>query len=70
VKLVATHSKPTFQVYCNSPFTIYQKTLPCRIGIERYSPKRLAAHRPEDGNGKEWEEFEQDLTADLNKPIK
>ena len=32
--------------------------------------ERLAAHRAEDGHGKEWEEFEQDLTADLNKPIK
>jgi putative addiction module component (TIGR02574 family) len=32
--------------------------------------ERLAAHRPEDGNGREWEEFEQDVTADLNKPIK
>lgn len=32
--------------------------------------ERLAAHRAEDGNGREWEAFEKDLTADLNKPIK
>jgi hypothetical protein len=31
--------------------------------------ERLAAHQPEDGNGREWEEFEQNLmAADLNKP--
>lgn len=31
--------------------------------------ERLAAHRADDDKGREWEEFEKDLTADLAKPI-
>jgi len=31
--------------------------------------ERLAAHRAEDGKGREWKEFEKDLTADLTGPI-
>ena len=27
--------------------------------------ERLAAHRADKGNGKDWDEFEKDLTADL-----
>jgi putative addiction module component (TIGR02574 family) len=31
--------------------------------------ERLAAHRADEGEGKEWHEFEKDLTADLTGPI-
>ena len=30
--------------------------------------ERLAAHRADDGKGREWEEFEKDLRADLTEP--
>jgi putative addiction module component (TIGR02574 family) len=32
--------------------------------------ERLAALRADEGNGKEWDEFEQDLKTDLNQPPK
>lgn len=31
--------------------------------------ERLAAHRADEGKGKEWDEFEKDLTVDLSGPI-
>ena len=31
--------------------------------------ERLAAHRADEGKGREWEEFERDLRADLTRPI-
>lgn len=32
--------------------------------------ERLAAHRADDGKGREWDEIEKDLRADLTKPTK
>jgi putative addiction module component (TIGR02574 family) len=32
--------------------------------------ERLAAHRANEDQGKGWEEFENELTADLNKQIR